>query len=64
MDKNKQITIPEDVVNPTEYKKMLALEKHPIIRNTIYISSEGDEINIGMLPHRLAKHIEHLSSKE
>lgn len=64
MDKSKQITIPEDVVNPTEYKKMLALEKHPIIRNTIYISSEGDEINIGMLPHRLAKHIEHLSSKE
>lgn len=64
MDKSKQITIPEDVVNPTEYKKMLALERHPIIRNTIYISSEGDEINIGMLPHRLAKHIEHLSSKE
>lgn len=64
MDKSKQITIPEDVVNPTEYKKMLALEKHPIIRNTIYISSEGDEINIGMLPHRLAKHIEHLSIKE
>ena len=64
MDNIKQMTIPEGVVNPTEYKKMLALERHPIIRNTIYISSEGDEINIGMLPHRLAKHIEHLSSKE
>jgi len=64
MEEKKHITIPEDVVNPTEYKKMLALERHPIIRNTIYISSEGDEINIAMLPHRLAKYIEHLSSKE
>lgn len=64
MDRSKQITIPEDVVNPIEYKKMLALERHPIIRNTTYISSEGDEINIAMLPHRLTKYIEHLSSKE
>lgn len=64
MDKSKQITIPEDVVNPIEYKKMLALERHPIIRNTTYISSEGDEINIAMLPHRLTKFIEHLSDKE
>lgn len=56
--------IPDDVVNPKEYKKMLALMNHPILRNTIYISSEGDEINIGMLPHRLRKFIEHLSPKE
>lgn len=64
MEDKKQMVIPEDVVNPKEYKKMLALERHPIIRNTTYISSEGDEINIGMLPHRLKKYIEHLSPKE
>lgn len=64
METNKTILIPEDVVNPKEYKKMLALEKHPILHNTTYISSEGDEINIGMLPHILRKHIEHLSPKE
>lgn len=58
------IAIPEGVVNPTEYKKMLALQNHPLLRNTIYISSEGDEINIAMLPHRLKKFIEHLSPKE
>lgn len=61
---NSKITIPEDVLNPKEYIKMIALEKHPILRNTIYISSEGDEINIAMLPHRLKKYIEHLSPKE
>lgn len=61
MDK---IVIPEDVVNVKEYKKMLAFQKHPIIRNTIYISSDGQEINIAMLPHRLRKFIEHLSPKE
>lgn len=59
-----KITIPEDVINPKEYIKMVALGKHPILRNTIYISSEGDEINIAMLSHRLKKYIEHLSPKE
>ena len=58
------LAIPEDVVNPKEYKKMLALQNHPLLKNTIYISSEGDEINIAMLPHRLRQHIEHLSPKE
>ena len=61
MDNSKTIVIPEDVVNPKEYKKMLALQKHPTIRNTMYISSDGQEINIAMLPHRLKKFIEHLS---
>lgn len=64
MDNSKTIAIPEDVVNPKEYKKMLALQKHPTIRNTMYISSDGQEINIAMLPHRLKKFIEHLSPKE
>ena len=64
MENSSKITIPEDVVNPKEYIKMIALERHPILRNTIYLSSEGDEINIAMLPHRLKKYIEHLSPKE
>lgn len=64
MEKNRIITIPEGVVNPTEYKKMFALQMHPKIRNTIYITSDGGEINIAMLPHRLRKFIEHLSPKE
>lgn len=64
MKGNKTISIPEGVVDPKEYKKMLALERHPILRNIIYTSSEGDEINIGMLPHMLRKRIEHLGNKE
>ena len=64
MENSSKITIPEDVVNPKEYIKMIALERHPIVRNTIYLSSEGDEINIAMLPHRLKKYIEHLAPKE
>ena len=59
-----KIEIPEDVVNAKEYVKMIAYQNSPIIRNTTYVSSEGDEINIGMLPHRLKKFIEHLSPKE
>lgn len=64
MENSNKIAIPEDVVNPKEYIKMIALERHPILRNTIYMSSEGDEINIAMLPHRLKKYIEHLAPKE
>jgi len=64
MENNKVIPIPEGVINPKEYRKMIALKKHPVIRNTMYVSSEGDEINIAMLPHRLRKLIEHLSPKE
>lgn len=64
MENLRNITIPEDVVNPKEYKKMIALQNNPKLHNTIYISSEGDEINIAMLPHRLKKFIEHLSPQE
>ena len=64
MENLSNIVIPEDVVNPKEYRKMLALQNNPKLRNTIYISSEGDEINIAMLPHRLKKFIEHLSPAE
>lgn len=64
MSNFKDIQIPDGVVNVAEYKKMLALKQHPKLQNTIYISSEGDEINIAMLPHRLKKFIEHLSPQE
>jgi len=64
MEKIKVIPIPEGVVNPKEYKKMIALQRTKTIRNTMYITSQGDEINIAMLPHRLRKFIEHLSLKE
>lgn len=64
MKDSKFSTIPEGVVDVKEYKKLIAFENHPIVRNTIYISSEGDEINFAMLPHRLTKFIEHLSDKE
>lgn len=56
--------IPEDVVNVKQYKKMIALQNHPLLRNSIYVASDGSEINFAMLPHRLKKFIEHLSPKE
>lgn len=56
--------IPADVTNVKEYKKYLALLKHPAIQNSIYIASNGDEINVGMLPHMLKKKIAGLSPKE
>ena len=64
MENLSNIVIPEDVINPKEYKKMIALQQHPLLRNTTYISSEGDEINIAMLPHRLENFIKHLSPQE
>ena len=61
---NDKIEIPKEVVNPQASKRMIALMRHPILQNTIYVSSEGDEINIAMLPHRLELKIAHLSPKE
>lgn len=62
--KDSDITIPEDVINAKEYRKMLLLQKHPILRNIHYIASDNSDINIGTLPHRLKKDIQHLSPKE
>lgn len=56
--------IPEGVVNVKEYRKMKLLEQHPTVRNTMYVTSEDEEINIGMLPHRLREKIAHLSPQE
>ena len=60
----KNIVIPPDVVDEAEYKKMILLQRHPVMHNTTYLSSNGDEINIAMLPHYLEKAITHLSNKE
>ena len=63
MGKN-SIVIPDGVVNPKEYQKMVALERNPVLKNVIYVTSDGDEVNISWLPHYLRKRIEHLSPKE
>lgn len=58
------IEIPDGVVNEKEWRKYLLLKNNPVMRNTIYIASNGKEINIAMLPHLLRKKIEDLSPKE
>lgn len=61
---NDNIVIPEDVVSPKDYLKWIALKKHPILTNSIYTTSEGEDINFAMLPHMLQKKINHLAPKE
>lgn len=68
-DESDKMTIPEgavppDVVNVKEYRKYLILLKNPVLRNTSYTTSEGEVINIAMLPHYLKKRIGHLSPQE
>lgn len=60
----KEIEIPNDVVDKKNYLKYIALSKSSVFRNKVYTTSEGEEINMGMLPHRLRKAIEHLPPKE
>lgn len=61
---SEKIVIPEGVVNRKAYLKFLAFSKHPILVNQIVTASDGTEINMGTLPHRLRKKIEHLPPKE
>lgn len=61
---SEKIVIPEGVVNRKAYIKFLAFSKHPILVNQIISASDGTEINMGTLPHRLRKCIEHLPPKE
>lgn len=56
--------IPPDVVNVKEYRKYLILLNSPVLKNTSYTTSEGEVLNIGMLPHYLKKRIAHLSPQE
>lgn len=56
--------IPDGVVNVKEYRKFLLLQRHPILTDTTYIDSNGEEINIAMLIDKLRKRIAHLSPQE
>lgn len=56
--------VPPDVVNVKEYRKYLVLLNNPILKNTSYTTSEGETLNIAMLPHHLKKRIAHLSPQE
>jgi hypothetical protein len=59
-----RIEIPEGVVDEKEYRKAMVLKNHPVMKNTIFVASNGVEINIAMLPHRLKERIADLSPKE
>lgn len=59
-----EIEIPKDVVNPKAYIKWVVLKKNPILTNTIIFTSDGEEIDIRHLYHRLREKIKHLSPKE
>lgn len=59
-----KIEIPEGVIDQQQYLKYLAYQKHSLLRNPVYITSEGEEISIKLLPHFLRRQIEHLPPKE
>ena len=64
METPDKLIIPDDIVDPTQYRIYCALKNHPILRDTIYVASDGTEINIGCMPNLLKKRIEHLSPAE
>lgn len=59
-----KIAIPEDVVDRKSYLKFYALSNNPILKNKLYLTSEGREVNIGLLPHRLREAIQTLPPAE
>lgn len=59
-----KIEIPEGVIDQQQYLKYIAIKKHSLLRNPVYITSEGEEISIKLLPHFLRRQIEHLPPKE
>jgi hypothetical protein len=62
MEENKEI--PKGVVDVEAYNESVKLAKHPIIKNPYYTTSEGVELNLGMMVHILRKKIEHLPATE
>lgn len=64
MNDNSKIEFPEGVKDKDAYKKYIAYTKHPILKNKYITTSEGEELNLGMLPHYLKRMIAHLSPKE
>ena len=59
-----KITVPEDVVDKKSYMKFYALSNNPILKDKLYLTSEGREVNIGWLPHRLREEIQSLPPSE
>lgn len=59
-----KIEIPEGVIDQKQYLKYIALQNHSLLRNPVYVTSEGEEISIKLLPHFLRRQIEHLPPKE
>lgn len=64
MTKITKITVPEDVVDKKSYLKFYALSNNPILKDKLYLTSEGREVNIGWLPHRLREEIQSLPPSE
>lgn len=60
----KKIEIPEEVIDQKAYIKYTILMNNPILKNRIINMSDGNEVNIGLLPHVFKKKIEHLPPKE
>lgn len=58
------LIVPPEVINVKAYKAMLALKKHPVLRNVIYSASDGNEYNIAIFYNMLVKRISHLPAKE
>lgn len=59
-----KIVYPEGVVDKKEYVKYLALSNHPLIKNGVIVTSEGEELNIRMMPNVLRDKVKHLPPKE
>lgn len=59
-----KIEIPQDVIDKQAYMRYIAYSNHPLLKNPIYITPEGEEINLAMLIHYLRRKIEHLPPKE
>lgn len=59
-----KIVIPEGVVNIQAYKKFLALSKQSILTNPFVETSDGEVVNVSLMPKFFNKAIEHLGAKE
>lgn len=60
----RNLEIPDEVVSPKDYRVAMALKENPVLKNTLYLASTGEYINIGWLPATLSRKIEHLSPGE
>lgn len=59
-----KIEYPEGIISPEDYRKYLAISKHPILTRKIFVASDGEEYNIGKLVNSLQRDIEHLPALE